>query len=79
MICWLALLLVRVAESCTGETWRRLQRQLDRMQLGEFSGHAGRVLRRTESTPYQLTMFKALGISQPPQFHLAEATAPART
>ncbi len=79
LICWLALLLIRVAENRTGETWRTLQRHLDRMQLGEFSGPAGRVLRRSESTPYQLTMFKALGVPPPPQFHLAEPPAQSGT
>ncbi len=79
LICWLALLLIRVAENRTGETWRRLQRHLDRMQLGEFSGPAGRVLRRSESTPYQLTTFKALGVLPPPQFHLAETPAQSAT
>jgi hypothetical protein len=43
LLCWLALLLIRVAENQTGETWSRLRRQLDRMRLGEFSGSAGRV------------------------------------
>ncbi len=50
-----------------------------RMQLGEFSGPAGRVLRRSESTPYQLTIFKALGVPPPPQFHLAETPAQSGT
>jgi transposase len=79
LICWLALLLIRVAENRTGETWPRLQRHLDRMQLGEFSGPAGRVLRRSESTPYQLTLFKALGVPPPPHFHLAETPAQSET
>ncbi|MDP3062085.1 MAG: IS1634 family transposase, partial [Chloroflexota bacterium] len=55
LLCWLALLLIRVAENRTGETWSRLERHLDRLQLGEFSGPAGRVLRRSDPTPYQLT------------------------
>lgn len=41
----LALLLVRVAENRTGETWGKLRRYLERMQLWEFSGPAGHVLR----------------------------------
>ena len=78
LLCWLALLLVRVAENRTGETWIRLQRHLDRMQLGEFSGTAGRVLRRSETTPSQRGIFKALGVPEPPQVLLAAPSAKAQ-
>lgn len=75
LLCWLALLLVRVAENRTGETWGRLQHHLNGMHLGEFRGPAGHVLRRTESTPHQQSVFKALGISDPPLVFLAESSA----
>ena len=32
-LCWLALLLIRVAETRTGDTWRNLRHELDRMHL----------------------------------------------
>ena len=32
-LCWLALLLIRVAENTTGDTWRNLRHELDRMHL----------------------------------------------
>jgi hypothetical protein len=32
-LCWLALLLVRVAETATSDTWRNLRHELDRMHL----------------------------------------------
>ena len=32
-LCWLALLLLRVAETETGETWRSLRNELDRMHI----------------------------------------------
>jgi len=72
LLCWLALLLVRVAENRTQETWRKLLPDLNAMHLGEFKGPTGRVLRRTESTPKQQRIFKDLGISEPPQVFLAE-------
>jgi transposase len=75
LLCWLALLLIRVAENQTGETWSCLRRQLDRMRLGEFSGSTGRVLQRSEPNPYQHTAFKALDIPLPPQVFLAETPA----
>ena len=32
-LCWLALLLIRVVENSTADTWRNLRHDLDRMQL----------------------------------------------
>lgn len=68
LLCWLALLLIRVAESAAGETWRNLRRELQRMHLGEFQGSAGRVLQRTETTPAQRQILRALGLEEPPRF-----------
>ena len=41
ILCWLALLLIRVAETETGDTWRRLRHELDRLHVGMFTGPAG--------------------------------------
>lgn len=75
LLCWLALLLIRVAETRTGETWRKMRAKLERMHLGEYRGIHGRVLRRTETTPHQQSLFKALGIPEPPHFHLIDLPA----
>ena len=32
-LCWLALLLLRVIENATGDTWRTIRHELDRMHL----------------------------------------------
>ena len=32
-LCWLALLLIRVAENATADTWRNPRHELDRMHL----------------------------------------------
>jgi Transposase DDE domain len=37
-LCWLALLLIRVAETQTGQTWPAIRRELDRIHLGTFTG-----------------------------------------
>jgi transposase len=66
VLCWLALLLVRVAEVETSKTWSSLRAELQRMHLGVFSGSAGRVLQRTETTPPQKAIFSALKIKEPP-------------
>jgi len=68
LLCWLALLLIRLAETATNDTWRNLRHELDRMHLGEFAGPAGRALQRTETTAAQATIFKALGVAQPKRF-----------
>ena len=52
-LCFLGLMLMRVAERATGDTWRNLRRELERMHLGTFAGPAGTVTQRTETTPRQ--------------------------
>src|SRR6266568_8478079 len=38
ILCWLALLLTRVAETTCGDTWPTLRRDLDRLHVGTFTG-----------------------------------------
>lgn len=76
VLCWLALLLIRLAETATGDTWRNLRHQLDRMHLGTFSGAAGTIRRRTATLPEQAAILRALQLPEPPQF--AELTPAAR-
>ena len=75
LLCWLALLLIRLAETATGDTWRNLRHELDRMHLGRFAGPAGHVLQRTQTTPGQAAIFRAIGVTEPKQF-LGIAPAP---
>ncbi len=68
LLCWLALLLVRLAENATGETWRNLRFEMDKLHLGRFVAPAGEVAQRTELTARQATIFKALEIAEPPRY-----------
>jgi DDE family transposase len=68
LLCWLALLLIRLAENHTGDTWRNLRDELQRMHLGTFAGHAGTSRQRTELTAPQQAILRALGVEQPPLF-----------
>jgi transposase len=78
LLCWLALLLVRIAENATGETWRNLRNELERMHLGTFAGPAGTSRQRTELTPGQKDILRALQVPEPPRFlHLQPAAPPA--
>ena len=64
-LCWLALLLIRIAETTTGDTWRNLRHELDRMHLGTFTGAAGTIRRRTATTPTQAALLRALDLAEP--------------
>jgi len=74
VLCWLALLLIRLAEHATGDTWRNLRHQLDRLHLGTFTGPAGTIRQRTELTAGQRSILHALDLPDPPRFvHLDAA------
>lgn len=74
LLCWLALLMIRIAENRTGQTWSSLRATLQRMHLGEFSGTAGQVRQRTETTPAQEQIFKALAVKEPPRLFSVKPT-----
>jgi len=68
VLCWLALLLIRITETATKDTWTNLRHELDRMHLGTFTTPAGTIKRRTATTPHQNAILSNLDIKQPPQF-----------
>jgi DDE family transposase len=67
-LCWLALLLLRVIENATGDTWRNARRELDRMHLVTLATTAGQVAQRTTTTPGQQALLRALDLPEPPRF-----------
>jgi transposase len=66
LLCYLSLLLVRIAERETGETWDRIRPIMDRCHLGEFSSKDGRIFQRTELTSEQVNILNRLKIAHPP-------------
>jgi hypothetical protein len=68
-LCWLALLLLRVAETATKDTWRNLRNELDRMHLVTLATNEGTVAQRTELTHGQRRILKALELPEPPRFY----------
>jgi transposase len=64
-LCFLGLMLVRVLETKLQDTWRNSRREMQRMVLGEFAGEAGRVVQRSEATPRQRDILRALEIPEP--------------
>jgi Transposase DDE domain len=68
-LCWLALLLMRVAETEASETWRNLRNELDRMHLVTLATTEGTVSQRTELTPGHRRILSALELPEPPRFY----------
>jgi transposase len=67
LLCWLALLLIRVAERRTGMTWRQINRELGRLHAITLSGPAGTVAQTTEPTTAQSSILRACGLAPPPR------------
>ena len=76
LLCWLALLLIRIAENHANDTWRNLRDELQRMHLGTFTGPAGTSHQRTELTARHRDILRALGVAQPPLFLHLQAPQP---
>jgi Transposase DDE domain len=67
-LCWLALLLIRVVETRTGDTWRNLRHELDRMHLVTLATADGRVAQRSALTSGHKTILAALDLPEPPRY-----------
>ena len=76
-LCWLALLLIRVAENATGDTWRNLRHELDRMALVTLETSEGRIAKRSATTARQREIFRALDVREPAQILDYELPEPA--
>ena len=69
LLCWLALLLIRIAENeIPTHTWRRLREELQTLHVGQFTGNAGHAHQRTELTAAQCDILAALQVAEPPRF-----------
>lgn len=65
ILCWLALLLIRIAETTTGHTWSNLREDLQELHVGTFEGPAGTFRQRTEITAEQRDILGKLDIEPP--------------
>jgi Transposase DDE domain len=68
-LCWLALLILRVAELAVGDTWRNIRDELDRLHLVTLATGNGHVAQRGELTPRQRVILHALDLPEPPRFY----------
>ncbi|RFU18762.1 IS1634 family transposase [Geodermatophilus marinus] len=67
LLCWLALLLIRVAERRTGQTWPALARELGRLHAVTLTGPTGTVTQTTELTTGQSGILRACAVAPPPR------------
>jgi Transposase DDE domain len=69
LLCWLALLLARIAENACHATWPKLRHELDRIAIGAFTGPAGTFRQRTEITKTQRGILAQLKTDPPPRIY----------
>lgn len=65
---WLALLLLRVAETAVSDTWRNIRDELERLHLVTLATTHGQVAQRSELTPGHRSILRALELADPPRF-----------
>src|SRR5437764_13094150 len=65
LLCWLALLLVRIIETKTGSTWATVREDLQDLHAGVFTGPAGTFAQTSTPTPAARTTLAALNIDPP--------------
>lgn len=70
LLCWLAMVLVRIAESETGETWSSLRSDLGRQMLGSFQCKQKEFQHISRATISQITAYKACKVAIPPLIYL---------
>ncbi len=67
-LCWLALLLIRVIENATADTWRNTRHELDRLHLVTLATADGHAAQRSALTTEQQAILAALDLPEPPRF-----------
>jgi hypothetical protein len=76
LICFLALVLVRLAETRSSETWRTIRAELGQIRQGHFQSADGDFTQTSELTLRQRDLHAALGVPEPPRFgRITPATA----
>ncbi len=68
LLCWLALLLIRVVENGTGKTWRQVRSMLGKLKVGIHRTESGEVRQTTPLSEEQRRFFAALQVEPPPRY-----------
>jgi transposase len=67
LLSWLALLLIRVAERQTGQTWRRIALDMQRLHHVTLTGPTGTLQQTTRLTDAQRQILAATSVAAPPR------------
>jgi len=67
LLCWLAMLLIRVAENESGRTWFQIKKDLDKLQVGIHRTRAGEVWQSNNPSDRLKELFEALKLRLPPR------------
>jgi hypothetical protein len=76
ILCWLALLLIRIAETAAGTTWNKITDELALLTLGTFTGPAGTFRQTADLTPAQHAILASLQIPSPKKIIQAAPASP---
>ena len=76
ILCWLALLLIRIAETTAGATWNKITDELGQLTLGTFTGPAGTFRQTADLTPAQQAILASLSIPDPKKIIQAAPAGP---
>lgn len=66
-LCWLALLLIRIIENTTSQTWNQIRRQAQRIHQVTLETHEGTITTLTRPTANQAELYTQLGLPAPKQ------------
>jgi len=67
LLCWLAMLLIRVAENESGQTWFQIKKGLDKLQVGIHRTRAGEVWQANNPSDELKELFERLKLKIPPR------------
>jgi transposase len=76
ILCWLALLLIRIAERAADATWNKITDELAQLTLGTFTGPAGTFRQTADLTPAQRDILASLSIPAPKKIIQAAPAGP---
>ena len=68
LLCWLAMLMIRIAEYDTGKTWFQMKKLFSQIQLGSLQLPDGIVHQSTPLTPQMKGLFNTLKVDSPPRY-----------
>ena len=73
LLCWLAILLIRVTENEVQQTWFQLKKILSTIQVGILQLPEGKIHQSNSLSTQQKALFKRLKLDLPPKFFQIDA------